>query len=155
MACNEKDKQDAIRDCDLLLVLANEQYSISEELMKDFDDFIKFTKPLIVLNLEADVLLRPEFKAYYKSIDFFSDSNTDYLNGEGRYFIDLVFELSRNLPKTLIEREKKIDLYIIVSHDLTKHFDYLKSKYKVKFSHPSEQLNPNFQVIKDCKVLIQ
>jgi len=84
----------------------------------------------------------------------FNDKNSDYLNGEGRYFTDLGFELSRNLPKTLIEREKKIDLYIIVSHELTKHFHYVKSKYKVKFSHPSEQLKPNFQAIKECKVLI-
>ena len=129
----------------MLLVLANRQYSISEELMKDFDDFLKFTKPLMVLNLDNDLVLRPEFQAYNNSIDFFNDTNSDYLNGEGRYFIDLVFELSRILSKTLIEREKKIDLFIIVSDYLTTNFHFLQSKYKVKFSHPSEQLNPNFK----------
>ena len=154
IARNETDKQDKIKNCDVLLVLANEQYSISEELMKDFDDFIKFTKPLIVINLEKDVILRPEFKAYYKSIDFYNDTNNDNLNGEGSCFVDLVFELSRNLPKTLIESEKKFDLLVIVSVDLRKHLDYLKSKYKVKFSHPREQLNPNFQAAKECKILL-
>ena len=76
------------------------------------------------------------------------------MKSEGSCFIDLVFELSRNLPKTLTESEKKIDLLVIVSPGLKKHFEFLKAKYKVKFSHPSEQLNPNFQAIKECKVLV-
>ena len=70
LAYNESEKHDKIKDCDVLMVLANRQYSISEDLMKDFDDFIKFTKPLMVLNLENDVVLRHEFQAYYKSSDF-------------------------------------------------------------------------------------
>ena len=143
MACSESDKQDKIQNSDVLLVLSNQQYAQSEDLMKDFDDFIKFTKPLIVINLNQDLILRPEFKAYYKSIDFFNDTFKDYLNGQGSCFADLVSNLSRTLPKTLIESKKKIDLLIIVSHDLVEHLEYLKSKYQVKFLHPSDKLNPN------------
>ena len=151
---SEFDESEKMKYCDAFLVIANTDYVLSQEMSKDFSDFIDFGKPVIKLNLEPDLILKGDSAQNVTKIDLYQDENKSYLNGEGKVFVDLVFELCKKLPKTLVQNEKSLDLLIIMPKELKKIFKKFTFTYSVKYSHPGNVMNPNLWAVKDSKVVL-
>ena len=146
-------KYEKMKSSDVFLVIANEEYANSDELNEDFSLFSNYNKPIIKINLESNNFLRNENETV-SNINLFNDTNGYFLNEEGEEYVNLVFELQKKFPKTLITNEKPIDVLLIMSKGFKKSLKTMKLNYKIKYSLPSDAINPNFEAIKSCKVVL-
>lgn len=147
---------DQIKDCDAFLAIVNRNYKESQELMDDLENALSFGKLVIRLNLEQVVI--QDMNGYIndeKLVDFYFNKEKDkrFIDGEGELFCELVYFFEKNLPKTVIQKDKKTDLLIITPNKLKSKVTNLQNKFKIKYSHPSAVLNPNFQLVLDSRII--
>lgn len=148
------DQMNAISNCAAFIALVDSKYYQSDECKSNFAAAIENSKPIIRLNLEESIDLNEKSYEFIINFDLYKDTNQLYLNGEGRLYINIVYQIEKTLPKSIVPSEKKNDVLVITPESYEEHFEKLYLKENVKFSNPSDSLNPNFALVKDSKVII-
>lgn len=142
-----------LENCNALIAFVNENYAASSECMDHLTCFSSSAKPILRLNLKPEIILKLKQRFNTTMIQLYDDENNNLCEDRMSY-VKVVNYLLEILPNSSFSSKKQNDLLIVVSQNFKNKVQSIPKQLKVLYSCSSEAFEPNFEEVRDSKVVL-